>query len=212
MEPEGITHFDCPEAFRTWLKQHHSERDELWVGFWKKSTRRPSISWPESVDEALCFGWIDGIRKRVDDEAYTIRFTPRRSRSTWSLRNIHRYEALESEGRIEPAGVEAYRKRTEEHSGRYSFEQGAPAALSDDYLARLQSDAAAWADWRSRPPGYRRQVSHWVMSAKRESTRERRLQSLIEDSAGGRKVKPLRLEAESTTTELYSADGSAHKD
>ena len=162
------------------------------MGFWKKSTRRPSITWPESVDEALCFGWIDGIRKRVDDEAYTIRFTPRRSRSTWSLRNIHRYEALESEGRIEPAGVEAYRKRTEENSGRYSFEQGAPDTLSDDYLARLQSDAAAWADWQSRPPGYRRQVSHWVMSAKRESTRERRLQSLIEDCAVGRKVKPLR--------------------
>ena len=136
MEPDGINHFDCPEAFRSWLKRYHSERDELWVGFWKISTRRPSITWPESVD--------------------------------------------------------AYRKRTEENSERYSFEREAPATLSDDYLARLQSDAAAWADWQSRPPGYRRQVSHWVMSAKRESTRERRLQSLIENSAGGRRVKPLR--------------------
>lgn len=193
MEPHGITHFDGPEAFRDWLKRHHAERGELWVGFWKKSTRRPSITWPESVDEALCFGWIDGLRKRVDDKAYTIRFTPRRSGSTWSLRNIERYEALEAEGRIEPAGVDAYRKRTEENSGTYSFERESPVILSDDYLARLQSDEAAWADWRSRPPGYRKQVTHWIMSAKREATRERRLAALIEDSAAGRKVKPLRL-------------------
>lgn len=188
----GITHFDCPEAFRAWLVRYHSERDELWVGFWKKSTRRPSITWPESVDEALCFGWIDGIRKSVDDEAYTIRFTPRRSRSTWSLRNIKRYEALEAEGRIERAGVEAFGKRTDENSGMYSFEQETQATLSEDYIARLQADAAAWADWQSRPPGYRKQVTHWIMSAKREATRERRLELLIEDSAAGRKIKPLR--------------------
>jgi uncharacterized protein YdeI (YjbR/CyaY-like superfamily) len=168
------------------------------VGFWKKSTGRPSITWPESVDEALCFGWIDGLRKRVDDEAYTIRFTPRRSGSTWSLRNIERYEALAADGRIEAAGVEAYRRRTDGNSGRYSFEQETPATLPADYLARLRADAAAWADWQSRPPGYRRQVSHWVMSAKRESTRARRLEALIEDSAEGRKVKPLRLEREDT--------------
>lgn len=199
MEPDGITHFDCPDAFRDWLKRHHSERDELWVGFWKKSSGRPSIAWPESVDEALCFGWIDGIRKSVDDEAYTIRFTPRRSRSTWSLRNIQRYDALEAEGRIEPAGAKAYRKRTEENSGVYSFEQEARATLSDDYLARLQAHGAAWAYWQSRPPGYRKKVTHWIMSAKRESTRERRLEALIEDSAAGRKVKPLRVKVDDTT-------------
>lgn len=199
MEPDGITHFDCPDAFRDWLKRYHSERDELWVGFWKKSSGRPSITWPESVDEALCFGWIDSLRKRVDDEAYTIRFTPRRSRSTWSLRNLARYEALEAGGRIEPAGAKAYRKRREENSGVYSFEQEAQATLSDDYLARLQSDAAAWADWQSRPLGYRKQVTHWIMSAKRESTRERRLEALIEDSVAGREVKPLRLKGDGTT-------------
>ena len=198
MKPFGVTHFDEPEAFRAWLSRHHSERDELWVGFWKKSTGRSSITWSESVDEALCFGWIDGIRKRVDDEAYTIRFTPRRPRSTWSLRNMQRYQALEAEGRIEPAGAEAYRRRTEVNSGVYSFEQQVPAALSDDYAARLQADAAAWADWQSRPPGYRKQVSHWIMSAKRESTRERRLKSLIEDCAAGRKVKPLRQKGDDT--------------
>ena len=193
MEPTGITHFESPDAFRDWLRRHHPERDELWVGFWKKATGRASITWPESVDEALCFGWIDGLRKRVDDEAYTIRFTPRRSGSTWSLRNIERYEALDAEGRVEPAGAAAYRKRMEENSGKYSFEQETPATLSDDYVARLQSDEAAWTDWQSRPPGYRKQVTHWIMSAKRESTRERRLTALIEDSAAGRKIKPLRL-------------------
>jgi uncharacterized protein YdeI (YjbR/CyaY-like superfamily) len=193
MEPTHVTHFESGGAFRDWLERHHTERDELWVGFWKKSTRRPSITWPESVDEALCFGWIDGIRKRVDDEAYTIRFTPRRSGSTWSLRNIERYEALEAEGRIAPAGARAFGARTEENSGRYSFEQEEPVTLSGNYLARLQSNDAAWADWQSRPPGYRKQVAHWVMSARREETRGRRLETLIEDCAAGRKVKPLRL-------------------
>ena len=198
MKPFGVTHFDEPEAIRAWLSRHHSELDELWVGFWKKSTGRSSITWPESVDEALCFGWIDGIRKSVDDEAYTIRFTPRRPRSNWSLRNIQRYEALEAEGRIEPAGAEAYRRRTEVNSGVYSFEQQVPAALSDDYAARLQADAAAWADWQSRPSGYRKQVSHWIMSAKRESTRERRLKALIDACAAGRKVKPLPQKGDDT--------------
>lgn len=193
MEPTDITHFENPEAFRVWLKRHHTKRDELWVGFWKKSTGRPSITWPESVDEALCCGWIDGLRKRVDDEAYTIRFTPRRPGSTWSLRNIERYQALEAEGRIEPAGAAAYRARTEEKSGTYSFEQEVPATLPADYLARLRSDEAAWADWQSRPPGYRKQVTHWIMSAKREATRDRRLASLLEECAAGRKIKPLRL-------------------
>ena len=157
---------------------------------WKKHTHRPSITWPESVDEALCFGWIDGIRKRVDDDAYTIRFTPRRSDSTWSRRNIDRYHILEKAGRMEPPGAAAYKRRKEDNSGRYSFEQDTPLTLTDDYLTRLKSDADAWADWQSRPPGYRR---HWIMSAKREETRQRRLAALIADSAAGRKVKPLRL-------------------
>ena len=176
MEPTAVTHFDSPLAFRDWLRVHHSERDELWVGYWKKSTKRPSITWEESVDQALCFGWIDGIRKRVDDESYTIRFTPRRSTSIWSLRNIGRYRALERANQIEPPGAAAYEARTDDNSGTYSFEQETPPTLTDDYLARLQSDADAWADWQSRPPGYRKQVAGWIMSAKRErnlSTRMR---------------------------------------
>lgn len=192
MDPTDVTHFATPEDFREWLRSNHSERDELWVGYWKKATGRPSLTWEESVDEALCFGWIDGIRKRVDDEAYTIRFTPRREGSTWSRRNVEQFEELEVAGRIEPAGRAAFERRTEDNSGIYSFEQDEPPSLADEYLARLREDQAAWADWQERPPGYRRQVAHWVMSARRESTRERRLATLIEDCRAGRKIKPLR--------------------
>lgn len=192
MEPTDVTHFRSPTAFRTWLEKHHASRDELWVGYWKKGTGRASLTWEESVDEALCFGWIDGIRKRVSDEAYTIRFTPRRPGSNWSRRNIEQYLALDAAGRVAPAGEAAFAKRREERSGTYSFEQDMPVDLSDEYLARLKANDQAWADWKSRPPGYRKQVAHWVMAAKRESTRERRLAVLIEDCAAGRKIKPLR--------------------
>jgi uncharacterized protein YdeI (YjbR/CyaY-like superfamily) len=192
MEPREVTHFATYELFRAWLEEHHASAEELWVGYWKRTTGRPSVTWEETVDEALCFGWIDGIRKRVNDEAYTIRFTPRRATSVWSRRNIERFGALSAAGRVSPAGHAAYSKRTEARSGVYAFEQATDPELSAEYLARLRVDPAAWRDWESRPPGYRRQVTHWVMSAKRESTRERRLTALIEDCAAGRKVKPLR--------------------
>ena len=192
MDPHDVTHFESPKAFRAWLKAHHARRDELWVGYWKKATGRPSLTWEESVDEALCFGWIDGIRKSLDDEAYTIRFTPRRSGSIWSRRNLERYAALAAEQRVAPAGKAAFEEGRPEPSGAYSFEQATPPALSAEYLARLEANQDAWADWQARPPGYRKMVSHWVMSAKREATRERRLTAVIEDSAAGRKVKPLR--------------------
>lgn len=192
LDPSDVTHFDSPAAFRAWLERHHAERDVLWVGFWKKATGRPSITWEESVAEALCFGWIDGLRKRIDDEAYTIRFTPRRPGSTWSRRNIEQYEELSATGLVAPAGEAAFARRTEGNSGVYSFEQDDPPGLSDEFLRRFQENEAAWADWQARPPGYRRTVTHWVMSAKRESTRERRLRTLIEDCAAGRKIKPMR--------------------
>lgn len=199
MEANDVTHFEDADAFGRWLAQYHSERDELWVGYWKKSTGRASMTWEQSVDEALCFGWIDGIRRRVDEHSYTIRFTPRRRSSNWSKRNIERYEALAAAGRIEPAGEAAYGERSQERSGTYSFEQDEVPTLSEEYLARLEANAGAWADWQARPPGYRKQVAHWVMSAKREATRERRLAALIEDCAAGRKVKPMRIERERTS-------------
>jgi len=192
MEPRGVTHFDSAAAFRRWLRSHHSKRSELWVGYWKKATGRPSLTWEESVDEGLCFGWIDGIRKKVDDESYAVRFTPRRPTSTWSRRNMDRYAELAELDRIAPSGASAFERRTEENTGRYSFEQKDTLTLSAEYLKQLKANAPAWADWQARPPGYRRQVTHWIMSAKRESTRDRRLASLIEDCAAGRKVKPLR--------------------
>ncbi|MDX1647418.1 MAG: YdeI/OmpD-associated family protein [Longimicrobiales bacterium] len=192
MEPHDVTHFETSEAFRAWMEEHHEARDVLWVGFWKKATDRPSITWEESVDVALCFGWIDGLRKRVDDEAYTIRFTPRRDGSVWSRRNIERYRALEAEERVAPAGEAAYAQRTEERSGVYSFERKKPPELSSAFEARLKADEVAWASWQSRPPGYRKRASHWVMSAKKEGTRERRFKRLLEDEAAQRKVEPLR--------------------
>lgn len=196
LEPYDVTHFATPEEFRTWLMEHHTRRDELWVGLWKKATGRPSITWPESVDQALCFGWIDGIRKKVDEEAYAIRFTPRREGSIWSRRNIERYAVMADSGLVEPAGVRAWERRTEEKSAVYSYEQKKRLALSDEYLARLQAEKEAWADWESRPPGYQRKVARWIMSAKKESTRLRRLQQLIDDSVKERKVKPLRRTGE----------------
>lgn len=192
MEPHDVTHFETAEGFRAWLAEHHEARDVLWVGFWKKATGRASITWEESVDEALCFGWIDGLRKRIDDEAYAIRFTPRRDGSVWSLRNMERYGALEADDRIAPAGAATYARRTEEKSGVYSFEQDDRPRLSAAFEERLKADEAAWASWENRPPGYRKRASHWVMSAKREETRERRFRTLIDDEAAGRKIKPLR--------------------
>lgn len=183
VKPVDVTHFESPDAFGAWLDAHHAEADSLWVGYWKKHTGRASQTWEQSVDEALCFGWIDGIRQRIDEDAYTIRFTPRRPGSIWSLRNVTRYEALQLEGRIRPAGEAAWARRREAKTGVYSFEQARPRELSPEMVARLRSDPAIWAAWEARPPGYRRRSTHWLTAAKREATRERRLQALIEDLA-----------------------------
>ncbi|MEM7415683.1 MAG: YdeI/OmpD-associated family protein [Gemmatimonadota bacterium] len=190
--PRDVTYFEVPADFRSWLEAYASEADQLWVGYWKKATGRASVTWEETVDEALCYGWIDGIRKRVDDDAYTIRFTPRRPRSIWSNRNLERYAVLSREGLIEPSGRAAFERRTEARTGVYSFEQETPSELSADYVDRLRANEAAWSDWDARPPGYRRRAAHWVMSAKRNETRDRRMAALIADSAVGRKVKPFR--------------------
>jgi uncharacterized protein YdeI (YjbR/CyaY-like superfamily) len=191
-DPGSPTFFETPEAFRRWLAEHHESEEVLWVGYYKKATGRPSITWPESVDEALCFGWIDGLRKKVDEEAYTVRFTPRKPASHWSRVNIEKVEKLLAEDRMEPAGLAAWEARDPERSGRASYEREKPAKLPPEMEKRFRAREDAWAWFRDQAPWYRRTALHWVTSAKRQSTRERRLDTLIEDSAAGRRVKPLR--------------------
>lgn len=185
-----LTFFASPAAFRRWLSKHHAEREVLWVGFYRKESGRPSITWPESVDEALCFGWIDGVRKKVDESSYAIRFTPRRTSSIWSKRNIERYQKLVEEDRVEPSGRKAYEARREDKSGIYSYEQR-PETLPAEYQSRLKRNGAAWKFYQSQPPWYRRAVNSWILSAKRDATRQRRLDQLITDSAAGRRIPPL---------------------
>ena len=186
------TYFAAPAEFRAWLEAHHDTAVELWVGYYKKATGRPSLSWPESVDEALCFGWIDGIRKRVDAERYAIRFTPRKPASHWSAVNVRRLAVLEREGRLHPAGRAAFGRRREDASGVYSYEQRKTAAFDGASLRRFRQHRDAWAWFGTQPPSYRQTVVRWVMSAKRPETRLRRLDTLIDDSAHGRRIGPLR--------------------
>jgi uncharacterized protein YdeI (YjbR/CyaY-like superfamily) len=164
----------------------------LWVGFHRKGTGLPSITWPESVDQALCYGWIDGIRKRIDDTSYMIRFTPRRADSTWSAVNLRRIAALMEDDLVRPAGRRALEARKPDRSGLYSYEQRKRARFSAEYLRRFQASRKAWSYWEGQPPGYRITATFWVMSAKREATRDRRLATLIQDSAADRRIAPLR--------------------
>ena len=182
--------FSTPQAFRTWLAKNHERRTELWVGFRKRSTGRASITWDEAVEEALCVGWIDGIRKPVDEDSYAIRFTPRKAGSTWSAVNVRRVGELVRAGRMQPAGLKAFEKRTAERTGVYSYER-AHAKLNPAAERAFRANRAAWEFWESRPPWYRRTATWWVVSAKREETRQRRLATLIDDSAHGRLIAQL---------------------
>ncbi len=186
--------FPTPAAFRRWLKKNHKTAKELLVGFYKKGSGRPSITWPESVDEALCFAWIDGVRRSLDDDSYVIRFTPRRPGSNWSLVNIRKAEALIRDGRMERAGLAAFEARKGERSGVYSFEQREQAKLDREAEAKFRANKAAWKFFQSQPPGYRKVAVFYVMSAKRAETRAKRLQTLIDDSAAGRRIGLLRRE------------------
>jgi uncharacterized protein YdeI (YjbR/CyaY-like superfamily) len=188
MEP---TTFEDPQAFRRWLEQHHDSERELWVGFHRKATGKPSMTWSESVDEALCFGWIDGKAKRIDDERFTIRFTPRRRGSVWSARNIGRVEELTRQGRMHPAGLRAFEARREDRSGIYSYERRHEAVLDPAFERRFRAVPQAWAWFEAKAPSYRQAAIRWVMTAKKDDTRERRLQRLIDDSAAGRTIGPL---------------------
>jgi len=184
----NIRFFKRPSAFRKWLAANHAKSKELWVGFYKKNSGKPSIDWPESVDEALCFGWIDGIRKSVDAESYKIRFTPRKPNSVWSAINIRNVERLIEEKRMQPAGLKAYGLRKENRSGIYSYEQRSPE-LIEPYLGTLKRNKAAWKFFAAQPPGYRKMMNWFIVSAKQEETRLKRLAILIEASKNGQRLR-----------------------
>ena len=182
-----VTFFMTPADLRRWFAKHHATEDVLWVGFYKKESGQPSITWPESVDEALSVGWIDGIRKRIDDQRYKIRFTPRRRGSVWSAINIARVEELTKARRMRPAGLDAFALRRKNRSGIYSYEQRA-ADLPEPYAAMLAANKRAQAFFAAQPPSYRKLACWFVLSAKKEETRAARLSRLIEASASQRRL------------------------
>jgi uncharacterized protein YdeI (YjbR/CyaY-like superfamily) len=187
-----LTFFKSPAAFRKWLEKNHDKAAQLMVGFYKRGSGRPSITWPESVDQALCFGWIDGVRRRIDDESYSIRFTPRRRGSIWSAINIKRATELQEQGLMHAAGVREFEKRKENKSRIYSYET-APRALDPKDEKRFRANKKAWKYFSEQPPWYRRVAIYWVVTAKKEETRARRLATLIDDSAHQRRIGLLSL-------------------
>jgi uncharacterized protein YdeI (YjbR/CyaY-like superfamily) len=180
--------FATPAAFRAWLDAYHERESELLVGFYKKGSGRPSITWPESVDEALCYGWIDGVRRSLGDESYTIRFTPRSPGSIWSNVNMAKVAALLEAGRMMPAGRTAWERRDPNKSGIYLFERSDAVAFDPEAERRFKRSRGAWAFFQAQPPGYRRLATYYVTRAKRPETRERRLAALIECSARGERL------------------------
>ncbi len=183
----SISFFRTPADLRKWFRKNHTTAQELWIGFYKVGSGKPSITWPESVDEALCVGWIDGIRKTIDDESYKIRFTPRKKISTWSAVNIRRVQVLTDEKRMQPAGLKAFEARRENRSGIYAYEQR-PREFDEPYLGLMKKDKAAWTYFQAQSPSYRRTLIWFVVSAKQEETRLKRLKRLIEACAAGRRL------------------------
>jgi len=181
------TFFRTPAEFREWLDKHHATTDELLVGYYKKDSGKPSLTWPESVDQALCFGWIDGVRKSIDDIRYTIRFTPRKAGSIWSSVNRQRAQGLIEQGQMQPAGLKAYEARRENKSGLYSYEQRR-VELAEPDNRLLKKNKAAWSFFQAQPASYRKAVSWWIISAKQEETRLKRLEKLKTCSAQGRRL------------------------
>jgi uncharacterized protein YdeI (YjbR/CyaY-like superfamily) len=179
--------FRTPAEFRRWLERHHASQAQLWIGFYKKDSGKSGMTYVEAVDEALCFGWIDGLVRGHDAVAYVQRFTPRKAKSTWSAVNLRKVEALKSAGRMAPAGLEAHAKRDPTRAGLYSFENR-HVVLSPALVKRFRSKKAAWKFFEAQPPGYRRLAAFWVMSAKKEETRERRFARLLGDSQEGQRV------------------------
>lgn len=184
--------FPSPSAWHAWLEKHHQNHEELWVGFYKVGSGKPSITWPQAVDGALCFGWIDGVRKSLDESSYVIRFTPRRPKSIWSAVNIRRVAELGEVGLMRSAGVEAFERRAGNRSEIYAYEQRKGAKLSAAYEKQFRAHKKAWNFFQTQPPWYRRTANWWVISAKREETRLKRLAQLIEDSEHERSIAQLK--------------------
>jgi uncharacterized protein YdeI (YjbR/CyaY-like superfamily) len=189
-QPHDIRFFATSAELRDWFDANHAVAGELWLGYYKKASGRPSVTWSEAVDEALCVGWIDGVVQRLDESSHVQRFTPRRKGSNWSAVNVAKVATLTAEGRMRPAGIRAFEARVAAKTGVYSYAR-AVESLTDDELDRFRADPAAWEDWEARPPSYRKAALHWVTSARQAATRERRLAALIEDSRAGRPIKPL---------------------
>jgi uncharacterized protein YdeI (YjbR/CyaY-like superfamily) len=181
-------YFPTPEKFRAWLEKNHAKAPELLVGFHKKGTGKPSIDWPQSVDEALCVGWIDGVRRSLGAESYTIRFTPRRARSVWSSINIRRVKALTSEGRMGAAGLAAFKLRTRGRSAIYAYEQRDSAKLTTAETREFKARPAAWKFFSTLAPSYRQKLLHWITSSRKPETRKTRLARVIAASASGKKL------------------------
>jgi uncharacterized protein YdeI (YjbR/CyaY-like superfamily) len=179
--------FSTPEEFRNWLTKNHRTSTELLVGYWKVGTKRPSMTWSESVDQALCFGWIDGVRRTIDDDSFSIRFSPRRPESPWSASNTAKVAELESKGLMRAAGRAAFARRNDERARAYSYENG-PKEFDADLVRIFKKSKEAWEFYQGQPSGYRKKIVHWVMSAKQAETRVRRLQRLIQFCAEGKRL------------------------
>ena len=186
--------FATPAEFRDWLEANHERASELWVGFYKRASGRPSITWPESVDEALCVGWIDGLRKSIDETSYMIRFTPRQAKSTWSAVNIGRVAELKKQKRMRAAGLKAFAQRSEAKSKIYAYEQRQNAALDPEAEQQFRAQPKAWKFFQAQPRWYRRTATWWVLSARKPETRQKRLATLIADSEAGRTIHQLTRE------------------
>lgn len=191
--------FKSPQAFHQWLEKHHGSVEALWVGFYKKNSGKQSITYPEALDEALCYGWIDGLRKSIDGDSYKIRFTPRKPSSIWSKINVGHVARLRQEGRMRPAGLKAFSALDPKRSGIYSFENQ-PVTLSAELRKRLQAHGSAWEFFEALPPYRKKTVVYWVMSAKKEETRLRRIDRLIESLAKGERLGV--IVAKPTSTEV----------
>ncbi len=190
-ETEQPHFFESREEMYAWLEEHHATLPEAWIGIHKKGSGRTSVAWPDIVDCVLCFGWIDGKGKSIDDKTYRIRITPRRKGSIWSAVNVNRAQELTDLGLMRPPGLAAFAARKEARTGIYSHEQDGPVEFDADAAARFQANAPAWEWFQGQAPSYRKAAIWWVISAKKEETRQRRLETLIADSAAGQRIGPL---------------------